>query len=318
MHSDDDALPDQSTAAASEAAPIESPATARAPFPAWSWFAIGAAAAVFGLLPWLVTGARLPLQNLWGSETMPEDMPRTLLPFSQYFLQSVAALLGIGAVASGIAFRALRARAGRHARLALVLGVVVVQGVALVQTTVVVANGLRGDADSALYLSVIGGAALVSFVAGLVVLPFVAWGPRAGALIGLTLAALMVSSWVGTALDPVALSVTNAYTWLSPILRWTPPVLVGLAIAWCGLATAGRIVAAVCSLLLLWVIPALATGVAYAFGSRVLLYDPSSIGGALVDVARMALLQPALVLPHLVVAIGVAALGLALRRARSR
>ena len=38
--------------------------TAPRPLNATVWFAIGAAGAIVGLLPWLVTGARLPLQNL--------------------------------------------------------------------------------------------------------------------------------------------------------------------------------------------------------------------------------------------------------------
>ena len=38
--------------------------TAPRPLNAAVWFAIGAAGAIVGLLPWLVTGARLPLQNL--------------------------------------------------------------------------------------------------------------------------------------------------------------------------------------------------------------------------------------------------------------
>ena len=55
--------------------------TTQAPGPIgpWAWFGIGAAAATPGLLPWPVTGARPPLQNLWGAFTVPEEMPIGLL-----------------------------------------------------------------------------------------------------------------------------------------------------------------------------------------------------------------------------------------------
>lgn len=45
---------------------------------------IGAASAAAGLLPWLVAGMRLPLQNLWAAGTLPADMPRTRLPASTF------------------------------------------------------------------------------------------------------------------------------------------------------------------------------------------------------------------------------------------
>ncbi|MWB98109.1 hypothetical protein [Agromyces seonyuensis] len=313
----DPIVPSVPTAAAaapeSDAPGAAAPAAdVRPPFAWWTWFLIGAGGAIVGLLPWLVTGATLPLQNLWAVETLPDDMPRTLLPFSQYELVTVAALLGVGAAAAGIAFRALRARAAARSRFALVLGVLVVQLAAIVQTTVVVAAGLRDGTESGLYLGVVLGAAAIAFAAGLIVLPLIGWGPRAGALIGLALAAIVSTSWIGAAIDPVMLVTTDLSTWLLPVLRWVPPVLVGVAIAWCGLATVGRAIAAVVSLALLWVLPALITGVWNAFGSRVLLRYPDELVDQLVGVFRSALVQPELVLPPLVVAVVVAALGLAL------
>ena len=53
---------------------------AAGPLGPWTWSGIGAATATPGLLPWLVTGARLPLQNLWGASTVPEEIPIGLLP----------------------------------------------------------------------------------------------------------------------------------------------------------------------------------------------------------------------------------------------
>ncbi|MCU1438326.1 MAG: hypothetical protein JWP66_1413 [Naasia sp.] len=58
--------------------------------------AIGIGAALIGLPPWIVTGMRLPLQNLCAVEVRPEDMPVALLPFSNY----VVTLACIGPIAS--------------------------------------------------------------------------------------------------------------------------------------------------------------------------------------------------------------------------
>lgn len=53
-----------------------------------TYLALGAAAAIVGLIPWIITGMRLPLQNLWATDTRPADMPLALLPFSQYYRRS--------------------------------------------------------------------------------------------------------------------------------------------------------------------------------------------------------------------------------------
>ena len=39
--------------------------------PWWAALLIGVGAALVGLLPWIITGMRLPLQNLWASSTLP-------------------------------------------------------------------------------------------------------------------------------------------------------------------------------------------------------------------------------------------------------
>lgn len=63
--------------------------TARRRLNVWWRLAIGAVSAVLGLLPWLITGMRLPLQNLWAADTAPDAMPIVLLPFSQYALSLI-------------------------------------------------------------------------------------------------------------------------------------------------------------------------------------------------------------------------------------
>ena len=61
----------------------------------------GMAFAIIGLVPWLVTDMHLPLQNLWAAEVSPDQMPITLLPFSQYYLELLAAMIVIGAALAG-------------------------------------------------------------------------------------------------------------------------------------------------------------------------------------------------------------------------
>ena len=53
--------------------------------------------------------------------------PLALLPFSQYYLTTIVALLVVGGAAAGIAARALAGRRPRFGTSALVLGVLAVQ-----------------------------------------------------------------------------------------------------------------------------------------------------------------------------------------------
>ncbi|MDJ0378729.1 hypothetical protein [Cryobacterium sp. PH31-L1] len=61
-----------------------------------SYLVVGMLAAIVGLLPWLVTGMHLPIQNLWAADSVPEDMPIALLPFSQYTITLVVAVVVTG------------------------------------------------------------------------------------------------------------------------------------------------------------------------------------------------------------------------------
>lgn len=299
-----------------------SPATAAPrPVPLWGCALIGVGAALLGLLPWLVTGMRLPLQNLWALETPPEDMPIAFLPFTQYATTLLLALLVIGAAIAGVVTRSLRARLPRAGTVTTLAGVLLVQIVAIAQATVTVAGGLRGGTESEFYLAALLAVVTVSLVVGLGVFWLIAAAPRAGALIGLAIAAVLAGPWLGGLVSPIG-SIAAWPTWLMTALRFAPAVLVGAAIAWCGLRTRGRIVAAVASLVGLWIGPALLTGVQSAVGSRVMLRHPAELLDYGVGVFQMAMFLPELALPPIVVAIVVAAIGLGgrvlLRRARER
>lgn len=60
------------------------------------------------LFPSWVGGGRLPLQNLWHAQTMPEDMPFALLPLSQYYAINIFVMLLLGGVIAGLVVRVVR------------------------------------------------------------------------------------------------------------------------------------------------------------------------------------------------------------------
>ncbi len=316
---------DPTAAAPASAAPSPGdwPATeAPAPRPAqWGGalasLGIGVGGALIGMLPWMLTGMRLPLQNLWAFDALPDQMPVAWLPLSQYAVTFVLGTLVVGAAAAGIAARALRTRLPRAAPFSIAAGLLFVQVVAAAQAADVLRGGLRGGAEAAFYLGAC--VALVAFgiAAGLVVFGLVARGPVPGAVIALTLAATAVGWWISGYLGAAGPLSALPYA-LAPVVTWTPPVLVGAAIAWGGLRSAGRIAAALVSLALLWVVPAIATAVQSAVGSRALLRDPGELLDYGSRVLGAALTMPALVLPPLALAVAVAAVGVGVRALLAR
>ncbi|MDQ0894041.1 hypothetical protein [Agromyces ramosus] len=288
------------------------------PLPRWLLLLIGVGSAVFGLLPWLITGLRLPLQNLWATDTLPGDMPLVLLPFSQYAVSLIVAVIVIGSAAAGVVARSIRRRTPKGGLAMFVLGVAVVDLVALTQTAVVVGGGLRDDSMSSLYLTALLACAGTAIVLGLGVLALIARAPRGGAVIGLAVPALLSSVWLHALLSPQGPAFIGEPSWLFDAVRWAPPVLIGAAIAWGGVNTVGRLIAAVASLLMLWITPALLTAVANAVGSRVLARYLGEMLDYGISVFRAALFEPNLAVPPLVVAVVVAGAGIAARMLLTR
>lgn len=310
----DDAVPQ-------EGAPPAAVRTARAaggsPVPPWAAFLAGVAAAVVGLLPWLVAGARLPLQNLWVGG-IPAEAPVVLLPFSQYAVTSVFALLVVAGAMAGIAARVLVARAGdRGPALWMGGGLVAGQLLAAVQTAAVVAPGLRDGRDSAVYLVGIGGGVVVCLLISAGAFVLVALAPRAGALFGLTTGAIAAGLWLPIAVvDPIGFD--SAPAWLLGAFTYVMPVLVGAAIAWVGVRTVGRIVSALVSLVLVWLAPPLTTAVASALGTRVLARDLPGMLDYGAGVFRQYATDVSLVREPLVIALAVAVVGLVAREVLER
>jgi hypothetical protein len=271
---------------------------------------VGILAAMVGLLPWWVTGARLPLQDLWEGTVRAAAMPITLLPFSQYFVVLIFALLIVGAAAAGIGGRALRV--GGWGVLLLVAGVLLVQINATVQTALVVREGVQERLESTLYVSGLTAGTGLSILIGIIVTVLIARAPRAGALIGLTVGAIGMASWTSALIDPTRLG-DGPQTVLLVIVPWIAPVLTGIAIAWSGIDTAGRVLSALFALVLVWVAPAVTTAIVSALGSRALLRSGRDVVDYGIDVFQEALLTPELALRPIIATAVVAAVGLLVR-----
>lgn len=302
------------------APPAVAPATPGAagrPIPPWAAFLVGVAAVLVGLAPWLARGARLPLQNLWATEFLAE-MPMALLPFSQYLVTWAFALIVVAGALAGIAARVLVARAGNRGPAWWIGGGLLAgHAVAVVQTMVVVAPNLRSGPDSAVYLAGIGGGIVVCLLISAGAFALIALAPRAGALVGLSTGAIAAQLWLPTALiDPF--DRPSIPMWLFEALGYVMPVLVGAAIAWAGVRTAGRIVAALLSLLLVWLAPPLTTAVSAALGTRILARDLEGMLEYGTGIFRDVATDAALVRGPLLVTVVVAAVGLVVHEVLSR
>ncbi len=282
--------------------------------------ALGVAAAGLGLLPWWMTGARLPLQNLWGTNNT--DMPFALAPFSQYYVHAVAAYFIVGAGLAGLITGftpGLRAR-----RWWVVLGVSGLQGIAVIQSAFVTLLGLKGNGESQLYFAVISTGLALCLVTAFLTCVLCSLGFGSGTkthaagrwaspgwLIGTTLFVLFVGGWIRELASVIAPH--QDMSMLSSITLWVTPVGVGFAVVVVGVHTSGRIAATVGALALLWVTPAAITASASVLGSRVMLKEWREVPEYALQVFQQYLFMPELSLRPIVVAAVIALAGLTLR-----
>ncbi|WP_346957981.1 hypothetical protein [uncultured Arthrobacter sp.] len=233
---------------------------------------IGILAGLLGLGPWLITGAQLPLQNLWASEAAPNQMPLSLLPLSQYELTTIVALLTVGGAAAGLAVRLWSPARRRLASWCAAAGVLGVQFTATVQSFTVLDGGLAGGTMGRLYFAGLLAGVVLSLAAALVALLLVSSRSRALVALGVGLVAVSFASWpvewVAGVVGPL-----NIPAAVPTAARWIPAILVGCALAWCGLRPARHAVVWLVDLVLLWVVPALFISVNYVLGTRVAAGD---------------------------------------------
>jgi hypothetical protein len=238
----------------------------------WTSALIGVLAGLLGLAPWLVTGARLPLQNLWATEVLPAQMPVSLLPLSQYELTTLVALMTVGGALAGFTVRLCRPGRRRVATWSAAAGVLAVQGAATIQAFSVVRTGLASGSASDLYFAGLLAGVIAAVAASVVALFLLASRSQPRVAVGVGLMAVPFASWAVEWVVNLS-GVGNVPAAVPTIARWLPAVLVGLALAWCGFRPIIRILVWAADLVLLWVVPALFISVNYVFGTRVYLGD---------------------------------------------
>ncbi|MBQ1443160.1 MAG: hypothetical protein IIZ13_04830 [Renibacterium sp.] len=296
---------------------------AQEPNPQWSRvqlnlaaLAMGVAAGIIGLLPWLLSGRRLSLQNFWMLEAAPETMPFSALPLSQYSLFSLLVLLVAGGVIGGLAARYFPAGNRRSMIWCTVGGLLLVHSLAALQSFVVLGSGLGIGSQvrqlAQVYFFGLLCGVLLLIIATALLLGLIAARSRAAAAVGFGLAAVPASSWF-IAWFSYLLPQGQLPNWISVLDRWLPAVIVGIVLVWCGLRPVSRLLVWAANLLLLWSVPAAVTAQQYAFGSRVLAGNLADTADAFGQVFRQALGPAGDGGFRLVVALAIAVLGTAVR-----
>lgn len=287
---------------------LDRPTLPRLLLPSWAYPLVGIGAVLIGLLPWIRAGLRLPLQDLWAAPTAAEDMPLVLVPLNQYYLDTTLGLFVTAGVVGGVVARAAPPARRAFSGGLTAAGWFLAMTLACVQSALVLAEGLREqDERSSTYLVLMVAWAVLSALGGLLVLILLARAPRAGATVAVALAAPAVGSWAKALIAPsMALASPEVVTFVG-FLHWLPAVLVGLALAWCGVRTSGRLAAWVMSLVLLWVLPAVQTVIGYVAGFRTSGGLWESFGSGL-DLFAL-LLAPDIAGPPVLVALGIGVVG---------
>ncbi|MEU4383708.1 hypothetical protein [Promicromonospora sp. NPDC023805] len=277
---------------------------------------VGAGAALVGLLPWLLTGMRLPLQNLWASPTLPEDMPVALLPFNQYMVLSLIGMLVVPGVIAGLAARWWPWPNPRRTATLATAGLAAVQVVATVQTLLTVVPGLRAGTASQIYVAAITAAVVVSLGVCVAVCGMLARGSVPTVVLAACVGSIAVGHWL-----TAFFAVGNTPTFLALLIhhggQYAPAVLTGLALAWCGWKPARRLLVWIAALLLLWVGTAVLDTILAVVSYRA---DLGNIQ-AMTDIARFSLtlgLTTAWVDAAVAAAIGMAGVATRLTGARLR
>ncbi|MGO2751253.1 MAG: hypothetical protein ACTIA6_14470 [Pseudoclavibacter sp.] len=243
---------------------------------------IGAVAGVFGMAPWLATGANLPGQNLWSADTLPGDMPFALLPIHQYFAVGLVALLVLGAALAGLAVRLLRERAS-EVRGAAAIALAGVQLIAVIQSAVALAGGLAlGSSVRALLY--FGGMSLgtLAAVGAAQAVYWLATSPRAPvSALGLCLGVIPIGEWLGL-WYMLAVGPAGGGTASHELVRWAPGLAVGTVLGVLGVSSLARVGAWLGALVAVWLVPAVLGSMQYALGTRNAFGD----GLLMADLAR--------------------------------
>jgi hypothetical protein len=237
---------------------------------------VGAVAGVLGLAPWLITGTRLPLQNLWATLEGPDRMPLVLLPLSQYSLVTIVVLLVVGGAAAGITLRIWNPTRYRTTVKYAAAALCAVQLAAVIQSfTVLHARLMEGTAATIYFLGLLLGT-ILSLAASITVLLLLASRSRTTFALAIGVLAVPLATWAVEWFIGLA-SPIDFPSWLPIISRWPPAILVGCTLVWFGLRSARDAAVWITNLALLWLVPALFTTINVVFGTRVTLGNPGEM-----------------------------------------
>ncbi|MCO1337834.1 hypothetical protein BJH93_02855 [Kocuria polaris] len=194
--------------------------------------AIGLGAGLLSLTPWLLTGGTLPLQNLWAVPTMPEDMPFSLLPLSQYELVNLVSLLISGGATAALVFLVWRPARRRAAFWAVASGLASAQLITVVQSFLVLHAGLGLGPGAHRFAEIYFYGMLFGVLATVIVSLAVYWlltsrSPNKIA-VGAAVGAPPVAWWLFSWLD---LTLAGLLVPFSIFQLWLPAVAVGVALA---------------------------------------------------------------------------------------
>lgn len=284
----------------------------------WIAFGVGIVASALMLVPMWVTGIRLPLQNLWGTDTMPDDMPVALLALSQYEVFAIFAMVLLGGVVAGLGVRMLRRWRPMRAWAA-ALGVLLVHLVVTVQSFAVLGDGLgvsdgtAGTLQLMYFAGMLAAVVLGILLAQLGVL-LTTRRSSAFAALAVALSAVWIGQWLGSVIGAIW-GIAGPPVFLFDVLRWVPAVTVGVALVWCGVRPWGRIFVWIAGLLALWVLPAAITAVAYPLGTRAFGGDVREMSAAAAQIFPQAL---EIGVPAVVVAAVIGVVGTAVRMLLAR
>ena len=252
---------------------------------------LGVLAGAVGLAPWLVAGMRLPVQNLWASETLPDDMPLSLLPLSQYLVFRLVALLTVGGLVAGLGLRWWDPVRRRPAVVAVMAGLLLVQVWAAVQSFSVLNEGLAPATLSRWYADGLLAGTLATIVAAVLVACGLASRRKGPAALGIGVASLpagdWLAAWAEAAWPPFALP-----GFVPVLAQWFPVLLVGLALAWCTPDRLGRVAVWIADLALLWTVPVLVSAVSGALGTRLFRGDVTQMQPYAAAIIRDGLASP--------------------------
>lgn len=274
-------------------------------------FLIGVGGGILGLLPWILGGARLPLQNLWVLPTMPDAMPLVLLPVSQYYVIVLFSIVLLGGAFAGLALRIV-ARRRALAVWPAAVGVLAVHVLAIVESFGLAASGLALTSDTRAVIYIVGllGGAIAATLLAQLAFWMTSHRSVGIAAFGVALAAVPFGEWIGRWFLAFTGEVFPP-VFLPAVVQWVPAIVVGLALAWCGVRPAWRLIVWVVSLLALWLLPSVMMSILYALGYRLILGNFAEMAAAGVGIFP-ALLAEDGVLP-VIVALVIAVVGTVVR-----